>query len=70
MPNGEFEVLFEGRCQCGDEGLDWGWDDDEMSFCAECTCFKRHKLTPLTADFTIELNGDEEDLAEEEENWK
>ena len=69
MPTGEFEVIFEGRCQCGDEGLDWEWDTDEMRFCADCTCFKRHVLTPLTATVNVEENGDEDALAEEEAEW-
>lgn len=69
MSNAEFEVVFEGRCQCGDEGLDWEWDPDEMRFCSECTCFKSHKLTPLTAKVTVELNGDEPEIAEEQDSW-
>lgn len=65
----EFEIAFEGKCQCGDENLDWEWSQDEMCFCAECSCFKRHILTPQTAIVEIELNGDEVDLAEEEEDY-
>ena len=63
----EFEVAFDSRCQCGGETLDWDWSPEEMCFCAECSCMKRHLLTPMTATVEVELNGDEADREEDEE---
>ena len=65
----EFEIAYEGRCQCGSETLDWEWSSDEMFFCAECSCMKRHILTPQTAIVEVELNGDEAEVDEDVPEW-
>lgn len=44
-----FETQYErGTCQCGDEHLALDWDEDKLSFTAECGCMKRHEVKPIT----------------------
>lgn len=62
----EFEIVYDARCRCGDEPLDWEWEPDNMRFICECSCFKLHKLIPTEANISVEASVDEE--IEEEYN--
>ncbi len=62
----EFELIFECRCQCGDEDLEWSWSPDELRFEAECSCLKRHCLVPKSAVVQFDIDNTESD---EDEDW-
>ncbi len=50
----DFETQYECcACQCGDERLDLEWDEDTMSFIAECSCIKRHQIKPTKCNIEI-----------------
>lgn len=50
----DFEAQYEsGLCQCADEPLEYTWDEDKLSFTAECSCMKRHGLKPLTCAIEV-----------------
>ena len=66
MPSEEdFDIMFETRCVCGEEDLEWEWVPEELKFEAECSaCLKRHYLIPKTA--TIQFDVDSGDAVEED----
>ncbi len=43
----DFETQYECcYCQCGDERLELEWNEESLSFTAECGCMKQHDLKP------------------------
>ena len=64
MSEEDFESAYEaGKCQCGDETLDWDWEDEEIAFTAECSCFRKYtmKLTKCLIDVEAEPGHGNED---------
>ncbi len=58
----DFEPLYEeAMCQCGEEVLDLEWDSDERSFIANCSCLKKHCITPTKCVVTIECDDPQEE---------